>query len=494
MTDAEFLAWLKNPDAKRITLVEIGVYTGGSETTRYLSTRGYNTGAADTPADQVYLPVVTDRSLSYKESLSLQDGNDASLQVGDIEINNQSGSLDSWFNDVWTNRTVKAYIGDPRWPRADFRMVFNGITASISSAARGTINLKVTDKLQRLNTPLIETKLGGTTPNKDMVLPFCAGEAHNISPLLSNPVTLEYQFHNGATEGAFEVRDNGKPVSATYSAATGKFTLNQASAGTITASVQGSKLSGTYVNTVAKIVEMMVTQYGKPADQFVTGDLDTAQLAAFNTAHPDPVGIYCGDRTNVLNACRDIASSVGAQLRMTRLGLLQLIQLDLASLSPTFTIEAKHMLQQDLRIEQVLPVKASVKLGFCRNYTIQDSLLTTIPDEHKKLFAQEWLVSVKTDSTVQSLYHLNAEPVQQDTCLLRRTEADVEAQRRLDLWKVQRKVFAFEGVPELVHQLSLGQAITLKHSRFGLSAGVNGMVVSLEIDWGNLHVKVGVLV
>ena len=492
MTDEEFIAWLKNPDAKRVTLVEVDVYSG-SEITRYLSTRGYNTGGADTPANQVYLPVITDRSLAYKESLSLQDGNDASLNVGDIEINNQDGALDSWFDDVWTNRSIKAYIGDPRWARADFRMIFNGITAAISSSSRGTINLKVTDKLQRLNTPLIETKLGGTTPNKDMVLPFCAGEAHNISPLLSNPVTLEYQFHAGATEGAFEVRDNGKPVSVTYSAATGKFTLNQASFGTITASVQGAKLGGTYVNTVAKVVEMMVTEYGKAADQFDTGDLDTAQLAAFNTAHPDPIGIYCGDRTNVLNACRDVASSVGAQLRMTRLGLLQLLQVDLASLSPTFTIEPKHMLQQDLRIEQVLPVKASVKLGFCPAYTIQNNLLTTIPDEHKKLFAQEWLVSVKTDATVQALYHLNAEPVQQDTYLLRRVEADVEAQRRLDLWKVQRKVYSFEGVPELVQQLFLGQEVTLQHPRFGLSGGVDGMVVSLEIDWGNLHVRVGVL-
>lgn len=493
MTDAEFIAWLRSPTAKRITLVEVGVYSG-AETTRYLSTHGYNTGASDTPANQVYTPCVSARSLTAKESLALNDGNDASLNVGDIEITNYDGSRDSWFDDVWINRPIVAYLGDPRWPRADFRVIFNGIVAAISTANRGVLNLKVADKLQRLNTPLIETKLGGTTPNKDMVLPFCAGEAHNISPLLSNPVTLEYQFHGvGATEGAFEVRDNGKPVSATYSPATGKYTLNQASAGTITASVQGAKLSGTYVNTVAKIVEMMVTQYGKTADQFTGGDLDTAQLAAFNTAHPDPVGIYCSDRTNVLNAARDIASSVGAQLVMTRLGLLQLIQVDLAGLSPTFTIEPKHMLEQDLRIEQILPVKASVKLNFCRNYTIQDNLLTTIPDEHKKLFAQEWLVSVKTDTTVQALYHLNAEPVAQNTLLLRRVEADVEAQRRLNLWKVQRKVYSFEGVPELVGRLTLGQAVTLQHPRFGLSGGVNGMVVSLDIDWGNLHVRVGVL-
>ena len=115
MTDAAFAAWLASSTAIRLTLVEVVVNVGGTDTTRYLSTGPYTTGAADSPANLAYLPVVAS-GIRYTERISLT--NDASLAAGDIEIRNLDGSRDSWLGDVWANRQIQAFIGDPRWQRA----------------------------------------------------------------------------------------------------------------------------------------------------------------------------------------------------------------------------------------------------------------------------------------------------------------------------------------------------------------------------------------
>ena len=151
------------------------------------------------------------------------------------------------------------------------------------------------------------------------------------------------------------------------------------------------------------------------------------------------------------------------------------------------------MVQRTLQVVDRPTVVASVQIGFCKNWTVQAGLQTAIPAQHKDLFAQEWLTSIATDATVQAKYKLNALPVQQDTMLLTRTDANAEAVRKLALVKVARTVYQFEGTPDLL-LLELGNPVTLYNHRFGLSGGVTGMVVSLAPDWMTGHVTVGVLV
>lgn len=490
MTDADFLLWLKNQSAARVVLAEVVVNVSGVETTRYLSTGGYVTNASDTPASTSYEPIVT-QGITFTEQLSLTGG--ASLSAGDISVYNYSGERDSWLNDIWDGRAVQVFIGDATWSRSDFRMIFNGTVAGLQSKDRGTLNISLRDKLGRLNTPLSTATLGGTTTNKGALIPVLFGEAHNISPLLIDPATLEYQVHDAATQDISEIRDNGIPVSVTVTNSTGKFKLNQASVGAITASVQGDK-NGTYTNTISSLVQRIVTGYGNANQRFVSGDLDASNLAAFNTAHPQPVGAYFNSSTNVLNACQMLANSVGAQIVMSRLGKLQLVQLAVPGVGTPVEVGPTQMLEKSLHISERPSVMASSTIGFCKNWTVQEGLITAIPTEHQVLFATEWLQSTKADSAVKTTYKLDNEPDQIDTMLLRRTDADVEAQRRMDLWKVQRTVYSFEGTADLLLTLSLGCAITLTNQRFGLSGGATGTVVSLAPDWMSGRVTVGVLI
>jgi hypothetical protein len=473
--------------------VEAVASIGGTDTTLYLSTRPYVTGAADTPANTAYSAVVSG-SPKITERLSLTGT--GGLSGGDIEIHNLAGERDDWLGYVWSNRPVRAYVGDPQWPRSDFRLIFNGVIADIDSKSNDRLNLLVRDKLQRLNTPVSDVKLGGTTPNKDSVLPILFGECSNIAPLLVDPVNLVYQIHAGPVESIFEVRDNGQPITVSTSEATGKFTLTAQPAGAITVSAQGDKYSGTYSNRIAPLIQRIVTGFGKSGDAFTTADLDTANFAAFDSACPQPVGTYLQNRENVLTTVNALASSVGAQAVMSRAGQLRLFQIALpASGTPTLINQSKIINnggKSTLQIASRPPVVAAVKLGYCQNWTVQSSLLTGIPAQHKDLFALDWLTATASDSAVKSNYRLNADPVQVNTCLLTNSDAAAEAARQLNLWKVPRTVYKFTGTAPLL-LLELGGAVTLQHYRFGLSSGVSGMVVALTPDWVTAQIDVEVL-
>jgi hypothetical protein len=372
-------------------------------------------------------------------------------------------------------------------------MIFNGIVADIAPRGRQALALKLRDKLQRLNTPITEAKLGGTSEQRDALLPSALGQVFNMTPLLINAAILKYRLDVGAIDSIIEVRDNGAPVAFTADLAAGTFQLHAAPAGVVTASVRGAAAGG-YVDTAGQLVKRVVTIYGKESDRFMDADLDLANIDAFDVAHQQMMGLPSKERLNVLAACQMLLSSIGAQLVMSRLGLARLIKVALPGAGTPFVIRPEHMVDGTLQPTARTDPVGAVKLGFAKNWTVQDAAtLANLPEVHKPLFTEEWLTTTKTDAATLATYRLNAEPVQIDTMLLTRADADTEAQRRLDLWKVPRTTYEFEGVPELL-SLELGQAVTVYAPRFGMDAGVTGIVISLAPDWETGRVTVGFLV
>lgn len=483
MTEIEFTDWLKK-GGRYTLLVEVD-----TTVPRYLSTVAYTTLPTDSPANRVYSPVVSG-GVAFTETLPL-DGS-ATLSVGDVELNNDDGLLDSWLDDVWVNKPIRIYIGDVSWVRADFRLIFTGIVANINSRAANRLNISLRDKLQRLNTPVSETLLGGTTSNKDRLIPLCFGEVHNVEPLLVDPATLKYKVHGSAIERLIEVRDNGAPVSVNESLIDGTFTLVAQQAGTITCSVQGDKPT-TYSNRIADTITRLVTGYGKVSDRLTTADIDTAQFAAFNTAHPQPVGVYLNDRSNVIEVCQQLASSVGAQISMSREGLLRLLKITLPATGTPLVVTPSDYVAKSLEINERVDVKAAIKVGYCKNYTTQTGLNTGLPASHKDLFMQEYLSVTAKNQSVADTYKLNTEPVQTDTLLLTEADATAEANRLLTLWQQPRTVYKFVGYSHLL-TVPLGQALTLVSPRFGLSEGKTGIVVGIQSDWVSRRVTIEVLI
>jgi len=178
---------------------------------------------------------------------------------------------------------------------------------------------------------------------------------------------------------------------------------------------------------------------------------------------------------------------------MSREGKLRLIKIDLPPSGSPMLISPVDMVEKSLKIEKIIDVRASVKLGFCKNWTVQSDLQTGIPDDHKVLFSDEWLSKTSTDYSTQVEYLLGAQPAQRDTLLLDDVDAEVESDRILAIFKERRRVYSFEGYLNL-SELQLGDSVTLKHYRYGLANGKLGMVVKIQIDWLNKRVRVGVII
>jgi hypothetical protein len=527
-------AWLESRTAIRCILVEVYTRKNGIETPFYMSNIGYLTEDSLTS----FLPIVS-TAMSVTETLSL-DGS-LSMSFGDIEINNLNGEYDSWLDSstyIWVNRGIKVYIGDPSWVctnlatvRTTFKLVFDGVIADIDSRDRETINIRVRDKLEKLNTPITEVTVGagvgvwpGGQNNQDTIRPIVFGEVFNMTPLLIDPSTQEYLINNGNTELLIELRDNGVPIythngttailpmpgSGTINLSTGKVRLGRALAGSLTASVQGvtgiinfdtgAYTSTTYKNTIANLIAIIVTQYGKTdiSTRLTSADIDLVNFKAFDTINTQAVGLLINDKVNMLEACQELAGSIGAQIFMTKEGKLQILRL--GSLITTglsiSTITDNDILHHSLSISAKTEVVAATKIGYCKNWTTQNGLQTGIPDVHKEYFTRETIPITSIDSTTQTLYKLNSEPEEKSTLLLDSTDATNEASRLNSINILPATVYTFTGTSKLL-SLILGQQVTLIHTRFNLynsGSGRIGQVISLSPNWSSGTIEVEVLI
>ncbi len=523
-------AWLESP-ATRCVLVEftinkitssvIGTDTASTGTqTLYYSTHGYLTSTSDV----YYQPLVVG-GLAFSETLS--SDSEISITYGDVELHNPNGDLDPYLDItkyIWVNGTVNIYYGDPTWistnltnTRSNFELIFSGVIADIDSRSNKTVNIKFRDKLDRLNVPLSETKLGsrgtwaGGQTNQDTLLPLIFGEVFNISPLYTDPATLEYQINIGTTEGVIDYRDNGVEITSnvveTAVATTGIFTLTKPLVGVLTLSAKGVKqhitfpsavstpvLTATYANNIAKIIALIATQYGPVSTRLTIAELDESNLYDFSIANTQPIGIYISDRENLLEVCNRIAASIGAQLYFTRQGKLQLLRYGVALGSSTETITTSDMINDSLYISRRHDLIASTKIGYGKNWTVQSNLTTAIPEQHKEVYAAEWLSKTTVDVTAQTNFKLTADPVQKDTLLIIDTDAEAEATRLTNYYSTVRTVYSFKGTSRLM-LLKLGAPVTLQHpTRFDLAAGRAGQVVGLSPNWVEGTIDVEVLV
>lgn len=500
MTPAQYSAWLNDPTAIRNVIVEAVANVGGTDTAFYLSVLPFASGATDMPPNQAYRAVLIKEDLQTTEQLSL-DGS-ATMTIGEVGVDNADGAFDAWLGYVWTNRKISILHGDVRWARSDYQPIFTGVSADIGNKSRSSVNLKIRDNMERLNVAVTEHLLGGTTANQGTVVPLGFGEIVNITPLLIDPTSLQYQVHDGTIRGLIEVRDNGVPIAndtlgwsaVTVDAAHGTFRLVNNPAGTVTVSFQGDAGGAAgYVSTVAGIVKRIVTGYGYVGNRFADSEIDGANFTAFDQAHTQPVGLSVAGSTNAVSALQQVTGAIGAQLTTSRAGLLQLQQLDFSNLVPTFDIQPQHMDFHSIWPAARQPVAGSVLLSYCQNQTQQSSLTTSLPAEALSLLRLPCLTSTAVDPTTKAMYKLTSEPTQEDTILLRRQDADAEAMRRLGIRRVPRTTYQFDGLALLL-QLTPGQAVRLFHPRFNLAAGATGLVVSMTTSWALGRATVGVMV
>lgn len=540
-------AWLEDNMSIRALFVVISVLydssgTGASytPTTLYFSTDGMNTDDG-----LISFNPILNADITLTESI-VGDGS-TSMSFGDISILNPNGELDAYLDPnyyIWVNRPIQIYLGDPTWSSAStdfsvsttkYQLVFNGLVNDIDSKSIEELNIKLRDKMDRLNNPVTESKLGtyGTwvnnAQNEDTIKPLVFGEVFNMSPLLVDPNVGggQYMVNDGPIQAIIEIRDNGIPIfqhdSTVYTGATpdlttGMFVLQYPPKGLITASVQGIKtsadlvagtvLDNTYTNRLAELIAVIVTQYGPANSRLTFDDIDLINFEAINLEIRTPLGTVITDNTNIIVICQLLAVSVGAQILFSREGKLQLLRYGIGTTaaedaritigdSTTSPITVSDILQNTMSISNKIPMIGAVCIGYCKNWTVQTGLQTAIPADHKQLFSTEWLSTTsKASSGLVANYALTVEVPQIDTSLLVTADAVAEADRRLAFYTVQRYTYKFSGIPKLL-ALRLGQQVYLSHSRFNLyngGSGKLGQVVTISPNWTSTLVDIEVLV
>lgn len=511
-----FQTWLDDGTARRNIFIVATVYdvVAAGDITLYLSSSHYIT----TDSITIFKPIIAS-NFAISESISLDGG--FSISYGDIDLYNNNGEIDTWLDStkyVWANRSILVYVGDSSWTCANaaaipstFHLVFSGIIADIDCKSINRLSIKIRDKQEQLNAPVIEETMDtdgvwkGEQSNKDEIKPLVFGEVHNIEPILINPATLKYRFSVGASEQLIEIRDNGVPIYTYPGLTTGvsdlnltnsTFNLAHPAVGQLTVSVQGRKrsigfgtpaLSDTYINNAANIIAIICLEYGKVGvTNLTTDDLDLTSFSTLESIANYPVGIYLGtQKQNVIEVCKELADSVGAQLFFNRLGKLQLIRLGTYVSGSSVDITENDILLGSLKISRRSIPVAATKLAYCKNWTVQTGILTGIPEQHKEMFAKEWYYSTALDSGVKTQYKLNAEVTPKETLLLTTASAIAEAGRLNDYNKYTRTVYSFTAKSNLL-SLKVGQQVKLFHHRFGLwnaGSGTSGQVISVSPDW-----------
>ncbi len=476
ISDADYQTWLFADYKVRCVLVEAKAYSGGAEVTRYFSNKAFVSKPSDAPASTPYDDILVSIP-TFKAQLSELFMGASIPSYGDLEVTNENGVRDSWLDDGWDGRAISLYLGDPGWARSDFRPVLSGVCADIYAPSRNRLALKLRDKTWMLNKAIQTALIGGTTANKNQPIPISLGQCFNVTPRLVTAATHEYQVHPGQIEDVPAVRDSGDPVAYVKDLANGKFTLNAAAVGEITCDVKGAKPGGTYHTKCADLVQYVLTTY----TSLTADDIDAASFTAFNTTCPQLLGRYVGERENAIDVIDDLVTSVGGFYTFSRAGLLQLGRLEAPAGTAAIELLADDIAQGQIAVvRRDLPI-ATVRLGYQRNYTIQDGgrLAGVVTEANRALYGAPYQISSATDAGVFTAHKLAREPDVFDTCLVLQADADTEAARRQTLYGSVRSVTRGNGFMA-PYKVALGQVAKLTHPRFGFAAGVKGITVAFS--------------
>jgi hypothetical protein len=146
-----------------------------------------------------------------------------------------------------------------------------------------------------------------------------------------------------------------------------------------------------------------------------------------------------------------------------------------------------------LHIADRLPIVPGARLGYCKNWTVQEDTAQGVPEDHKAMYAREWLSVLVTEPALRDKYALWGEPEQENCLLLESVSATTECGRRVSLRSTQRHVYEFVGFANLM-LTPVGAAMKLTHRRFSLSGGKTGQVISVAVNWLTSQVTIKVLI
>jgi|TARA_R110000824_G_scaffold401687_3_gene613648 hypothetical protein len=276
--------------------------------------------------------------------------------------------------------------------------------------------------------------------------------------------------------------DSNSPVSGAYGVylAGGYVRLGSPPSGDITVDATAGDVAGD--RTGAQLSTDLLLKAG-----MTSADWSSADITALDTANASVLGLWTGITPTVVStALSFLAATLGAWWGFDKAGVFRTARLvDPLGLTValSFTEDTVWGLERVRGGEarSGLPSYRQI-VKYNKNYTVQNDLAGSVDDTTRALLAEEWQTVNAETASVKTAYLL-AREMTTETAFSIAANAATEATRRQALRGTKRDSFEFSTrIDSDTLTLDLGQIINVTHSRFGLSAGKNLVVIGLDAD------------
>lgn len=425
----DFAEWLQTQGNARCVLVELDYIDDGIIKTAYLANAAFATAPTDTPANTPYDPFVVG-SFSYERSLNELFTGSSISKTSDIDLAYQPQSEALLTKGVY-GQAIRIYIGDKRWPKADFKQIIAGICDNVTPAS-STIKIKFRDAADALKKPLL-TERYSTGPAAGQLKPLLLGRCFNIKPLLIDEAAHVYQFNAGPSSAVTAVRFNGAvvaPANYTVNLTAGTVTFSTYPIGDVTMDVDGAAVGGTWLQTAAQFIQHIASLVGI--------SVDASGLPGYL------LGLYITDDTDAADIIDDICSSVGGYWFYSRLGQFTVSAFNGLG-AATVEITRDQTVANTMRPRRVIAPLKSITMQYKRNWTVQSNVAASVYELTPAL-ADELSKEGKTKPCTQALPNFpQAESISPKTLIVNEADAATEGNRRLAIAVKPRFIYELQA-------------------------------------------------
>lgn len=469
-------------------------------TARYVSTQGYVSAAADTPASTAFLPRIRG-AIRYDRSVGCSVwGNSHSVAaVGSIDLDNTDGALDSWLAEEWRDRivTIKRGLATSAYSALD--LIAYAVVDRVSMPDLYTLRIGLRDKGALLDVALQTAVYGviASVPTLEGThKPILIGECEGVPLTLVHGTNLDYDVNDEALFALDEVTDQGVILTEGAQWEDGAGSVYGVRRLTNPAGKQVCKARG-----CAKAGPTLIEQLPDVLDELLsrspvsTSDQHATSADDLDTATSYKLCYFGRDGTTISNVLTQVMDSFTGWWFFDRLGLLKVGRLlDPGTYDPLDPEYAGLIQLDDITIVGGIRIRLDEARGLSdsvaaeRNWSphkegeIAGYVHATAPDRAARI-AGEYQVR-KGVNTLHGTYAqaVDAPPIK--TLLSDEADGQTEADRITDLYSTERYFYdltaALEGSD--AYELEPGNVVVLTSDRYGLSAGKALVVVSVRTN------------
>lgn len=459
----------------------------------YYSDRGFTTGVGHAPASTYFEPRVL-QPLAYSESIIGRDriAGGVAGAGGFIELDNSDGELDDLLlTHAIDGRRVVVKVGAPDFDYDDFETVFDGLADGWRSTEK-RVRIDLRDTLADLDLPIQGNLYAGSggleggDDLKDKPKPLLFGVARGIAPTLVDSTNLIYQVHDGVLQNVGNAYDRGVALTEVTSGLSageyqedlpnGTFQLGGTPAGTVTANARTGPASpgGTFM----AVLDLVLAKAG----------ISTSQVHAFDRANfpsTADLGIYIAPAQRTRRSVIDeLLVTVGGWLAAARSGsVLRVGVFTEPAGVPEFELTAAEIvaIEQELPPAGVYPPNWRRRVGYQKNYTLQNDIAAGATAAQRAFASQEFRIRTSSDAAVKTKHLYATDPEFIPALFEGTADALAESARLLGLYKGERRLYRVR-TKYSIFEYRLGQLGKLTYPRWDLEAGKLCRVAHIDLD------------